>query len=220
MLHLRLFGYFPCIHKTCEMYSNPSTSICTSHHIPHPPGDGLVVCRSRFIQPWAHILGDLWPGWWASLYMYCIPGLQDRSYASIRPEKKGVDPSMTTDTSYHNRHLPVNGLVVCKSCKILARSLGGLWPGWRVSQYMNYIPGLWCLSHAFIRHVKYMATHPCPLVPHIISHTSLWMAWCFADEPVSPGPTSWEVCGLDGEHLFVWIASQACQTLHIHQQDI
>ena len=125
MLHPRLLRYCPCIHKTCEMYDNPSMVTCTSDHIPHLPGDGLLVCRSRFIQPWAHILGGLWPGWRASLYMDCIPGSSDHSYASTRHEKKGVDPSMGTDTSYQNTHLPGNGLVVCKSCKILTHSFGG-----------------------------------------------------------------------------------------------
>ena len=123
-------------------------------------------------------------------------------------------------TSYQIPHLPADGFVVCRSCKTLAHGFGGLSPAWRASQCMDYIPDLRDLSHVFIRHVKCMTTHPLPLVPHIISHTSLWMPWQFAHDPVSPGPTSWEVCGLDGGHPFVWTASQACQTLHMHQQDI
>ena len=85
---------------------------------------------------------------------------------------------------------------------------------------MDYIPCLWCLSHVFISHVKYMATHSCPLVPHIISHTYLLMAWCFADEPVSPRPRYWEVYGLDAGHPCIWIAVQAYQIIHMHQQDM
>ena len=38
MLQPRLLRSFPCIHKTCEMNSNPSMSTCTSHHIPHTLG--------------------------------------------------------------------------------------------------------------------------------------------------------------------------------------
>ena len=126
VLHPRLVIPFPCVHKTCEMYDNPSMATCALYHIPHLPLDALVFCRPcRPCQPWAHILGGLWPGWRASLYMDGSPGLSDHSYASTRHEKKGVDPSMTTNTSYYNQHLPVNGLIVCKSSKILACSFGG-----------------------------------------------------------------------------------------------
>ena len=123
VLHPRHVISFPSIHKICEMYGNPSMATCASHHIIHLHVDGLVFCRPS--QPWAHILGGLWPGWRVSLYMDGSPGLSDHSYASTRHEKKGVDPSMTTDTSYYNRHLLMNGLIVCKSSKILACSFGG-----------------------------------------------------------------------------------------------
>jgi hypothetical protein len=56
-----------------------------------------------------------------------------------------------------------------------------------------------------------MATHPWPVVPHIISPTSLGMPWWFA-YPVRPGTTSWEVCGLNEGRFCLWIASHTYQT--------
>ena len=45
------------------------------------------------------------------------------------------------------------------------------------------------------------------------------MAWYFAD-PSSPGPTSWEVYGLDGEHPCTWITVQAYQIILMYPQDM
>ena len=44
VLHSRLVRPYSCINKTCEKGGNQTMVTCTSHHIPHLPGDGLVVC--------------------------------------------------------------------------------------------------------------------------------------------------------------------------------
>jgi hypothetical protein len=66
-----------------------------------------------------------------------------------------------------------------------------------------------------------MTTYPWSLVPQITSHTSLGMACWFVDpDSFSPGHIYWEVCGLDGGHPCIWIAFQAHQIIHMHQQDM
>ena len=51
----------------------------------------------------------------------------------------GDNTSMTTCTLYQIQHLPGDGLVVCRSYKLLAHSFGGMWPGLRASTCMGYI---------------------------------------------------------------------------------
>ena len=63
------------------------------------------------------------------------------SFLTKTCEKDG-NPSMATCITYHITHLPVDGLIVCKSCKIWSYIVGGLWYGWRASTCMCYIPGL------------------------------------------------------------------------------
>ena len=75
------------------------------------------------------------------------------------------------------------------------------------------------LSHASTRYVEWMITHPWPFVPHFTTNSALLMAWWSA-YPVRPGPTSWEVCGLDGGYHCVCIVFQACPTILMHQQDM
>ena len=129
------------------------------------------------------------------------------------------NPSMATCITSHITHLPVDGLIVCKSCKIWSYIIGGMWYGWRASTCMCYIPGLWDLFRASTRYVEQMATHLWPLVPHIISHTSLGMAGWYVNTE-NFGPISLVVCGLDGGHPCVWIDFQTCPTFPIHQQDM
>ena len=102
-------------------------------------------------------------------------------------------------SSYHNLHLPGDGWLVCRSCKMLTHSFGGMLPGLRVSTCIGYIPGLWDLSNASTEHVKYMATHPWPLVPCTIPTLPCGWLHGFTDH-TRPGPTYWEVFGLDGGH--------------------
>ena len=45
------------------------------------------------------------------------------------------------------------------------------------------------------------------------------IAWWSAD-PASPGPTYWEIWGLDGGHPYIWIAFQAYQIITMYQQDM
>ena len=131
-----------------------------------------------------------------------------------------VKPCMATYTLlYHISHLHGDDLVVCRSCQTWTHILGGLWPRWRTFLYMDCFRGLSVLIHASTRHVEWMATHAWPLIPCITSHTSMWMAWWFAD-PARPGLTSREVCDLDGGHPCVWIDLQACPTFPMHQKDM
>ena len=94
------------------------------------------------------------------------------------------NPSMATDTSYNSPHLSGDGVsvMVCDSYKIWSYSVGGLWPGWRASTCMCYIPGLSHPSYASTRCVKMMATNPWSLVPCITSHTSVGMNWWFTSD--------------------------------------
>ena len=107
------------IHGHLHLTSHP-TSSCV----------GLVVCGS--CQPCAHIVGDLWPECRVSTFMDCIPGLPALSHEINETCEEGDNPLMAADISYHNPH-PGNGLIVWKSCKILAPCFGGLWSEWRVS---------------------------------------------------------------------------------------
>ena len=66
-LYHRPIKPFPFINKKYEKDGNPPMTTCTSHHIPHLPGDGLVVFKSGKIL--AHCFSGLLPGWRASVCM-------------------------------------------------------------------------------------------------------------------------------------------------------
>ena len=52
----RLVRTFPCINKACEKGGNPSMTTCIAYHIPHLPGDGLMVRKSKI---WSYNFGGL-----------------------------------------------------------------------------------------------------------------------------------------------------------------
>ena len=114
MLHPRLVRPFPCIHKICEMYVNPSMATSTLYHNPHLPGDGVVVCKS--CNTLTHIFGGTWPGWRASIYISYIGPRLVRPYQCPhkRCEMHG-NPSMITCTLYRIPYIPRDGVLVCRS---------------------------------------------------------------------------------------------------------
>ena len=128
VLHPRLVIPFSCIHKISEMYGNTSMSTCTSHHIPHLHVDGVVDIMQTLsaLEPY---LGRSMT-WVEGIPIYRLQSRLVRSFiCTCKPCEKYGDQSMATCTSHHIPHLPDDGLVVCRSYKILGHSFGGLWSG-------------------------------------------------------------------------------------------
>ena len=127
-LHPRLFRPSPCINKTCKKGGNPSMVTCTSHHIPHLPGDGLVVCKSCKI--W-HIIALVVCGLdgWHPFVFVISQACQTSPMCIYKTYKKGGNPSMATCTSHQTPHISGNVFLVSKYCIILDHIFGGMRPG-------------------------------------------------------------------------------------------
>ena len=156
-------------------------------------------CRSY--QTWVHILGDLWPGWMrASLCMDCITGLSDL-YNASRDMWHVCEPIHGHWSSHHNPHLPGVGIMVCKSCKTLTHIFGGMWPGWRASLCVSYIPDMWDRSYISTGHVKgvgIMVCKSCKTLTHIFG--GMWPGWR-ASLCVSYIPGMWDHSYISTGHV-------------------
>ena len=134
VLYPRLVRHFSCIYKTYEMGGNPSMTTCTLHHIHQLHEDSFVVCRScEESLAQALVVCGLDGGhprvWVTSQACKIFPCIQKIC-------EKGDNPSITTCTLYYIPHLVGDGLVVCRYCKALTHSFGGLLPVWKVSMCM------------------------------------------------------------------------------------
>ena len=106
---------------------------------------------------------------------------------------------MTIGNFYHNPHFHVDGLVVLQILPNLDPHIGRsvAWiegiPVYVLHPMLVYsIPSTLKICGMYVN--PSMATDP-----SITTHTSLGMAWWFAN-PEKPGPLYLVVCGLDGGH--------------------
>ena len=119
--------------------------------------------------------------WWSAVWIKGIhlygfyPRLVKPFSCIHKTCEKSDNPYMSTCTPNHIMYIPGYGLVVHISCKVLANTFRDMMPGWRVSKFMYYIPGLWDHSFASTKYVQCIATHTSPLLPYITAHTSMWM---------------------------------------------
>ena len=175
--HPRLVRPFPYTHKTCEKGDNPSITTCTSYHIPHLPGDGLVVCGSCKIL--AHNVGGMLPGWRISTCMCCIIDMWDLSHASTKHVNyMATHPWLLVPHNlHHNPHFHVDRLVVLQIlsglCPHLGRSVV-----WIEGIYVHGLhPRLGRPSPCIHKTCEMYANPSMTTDPHITTHISLEMAW-------------------------------------------
>ena len=138
VLHPRLVRPFPYIHKTSARGGNPYMATGTLHHSPNP----------LKMDWWFADCVKSWP----TVLVVC--GL-DGGYPHVCVTSQACEtfPLHPQDTCkgwqpiYGHSYLIIatpsgDYLVICRSCRILAHSFIGLWPGWRASPCMDYIPDL------------------------------------------------------------------------------
>ena len=132
--------------------------------------------------------------------------------------EKGGNPSITTCNLDHIPYLPGDGFVVCRYCQTLTHSFDGLLPGWRVFTYI--VTSQACESFSMYPQNTCNVWPPMNGQWYLVSQPRLW--WWLGGflDPAKPGPTLWEVCGLDRRHPYVCVTPHTCETFHMHPKDM
>ena len=128
--------------------------------------------------------------------------------------------SMACGYSCNNIHQHEDGMVLLQFSPNLVPQLGCPRVGWIAPMSIDCISGLSYLSHAPIKYMECLATHPWHVVLHAMAYTNLRMAWLFCSS-YQIWPTAYGYfAGLDGQHTCVLIVFQACLTSSMHPQNI
>ena len=112
-------------------------------------------------QIWSHSLGDPWLGWTAS-QRCCRPGRPDHAptkyvkWVATHPWHVVLHV-----TRYTNLRM---AWLFCSSQQIWPHSLGALWVWTDSTHVYDWVSGLLYLAHVLIKHMKYLVTHPWPVV--------------------------------------------------------
>ena len=128
------------------------------HITSHPPCrwlGGLQILQNIGPQLWWYV------AWMEGAHIYVLYPRLARPLSYIH-KTCGIygHPSMPTGTLDHNPHFHVDVMVVLQ----ILPDLGPHIPGWRASLCMDFSLGLSDLAYAPTRHVRYMTTHPWPLI--------------------------------------------------------